>query len=268
MNFWQEKVCLVTGASSGLGLAIARALATRAATVILNARSQEPLDKAVSIIKNAGGQAIALSGDVTSQVDVDRVAEEIRTQFGRLDLLCNCAGRSTRQAVLETTPKDFQELWDVNFLSVVRMTRALASLLIDSQGHLVNIGSLAGKIATKYYGGYPASKYAVSAYSQQLRLEFGPQGLHVLLVCPGPIARSDDTPRYNVDSKIPESAQQPGGGAKLKSLDPDRLAGQILTACEQRRPELIVPGKARLLMALSALSPKLGDWLLNKATKE
>lgn len=268
MNYWQNKTCLVTGASAGLGLAISRSLAGRGAKVIMNARSVGPLQQAVDLLEGAGHQAVALPGDITQQADVDRLAEEVHSRYGGLDFLCNCAGQSTRGAVLETTPESFQKLWETNFLGAVRMTRALAPLLIERQGHLVNIGSLASKVAPRFYGGYPASKFAVAAYSQQLRLELGPQGLHVLLVCPGPISRTDNKPRYTTTSNVPESAQQPGGGAKISSLDPAWLAERILTACERRQLELIVPGKVRLLIAIAALSPKLGDWLLTKATSK
>lgn len=266
MNHWQNKICLITGASAGLGLAISRALVSHGATVVMNARTAGPLVDAAELLQATGGNVVALPGDVTAQDDVDRIADEIRTRFGGLDLLCNCAGQSTRAPILDTTPENFQKLWDVNFLATVRMTRAFAPQLIERRGHLVNIGSLASKVAARFYGAYPASKFAVSAYSQQLRLELGPQGLHVLLVCPGPIARQDDAPRYAVADNIPAAAQQPGGGAKLRSLDPDWLAERILTACEKRESELIVPGKVRLLLALGALSPKLGDWLLKKST--
>jgi uncharacterized protein len=266
MSYWQDKTCLVTGASSGLGLAIARTLAHHGATVLMNARSVGPLQTAVETLQATGAHAHSLPGDVTQQADVDTIARRVNTEFGGIDFLCNCAGQSTRKAVLDTTPEDFQQAWDVNFLSTVRMTRALASQLVERRGHLVNIGSLASKIATRFYGGYPASKFAVAAYSQQLRLELGEQGLHVLLVCPGPIARDDNQPRYQVDANIPLSARKSGGGANLKALDPTQLAERILAACESRKTELVLPAKVRLLLALSALSPKLGDWLIKRST--
>jgi short-subunit dehydrogenase len=181
--------------------------------------------------------------------------------------LCNCAGRSTRGSALDATVDDFLQLLDVNFLAAVRMTRSFAPLLIEQQGHIVNVGSLASKIAPRYLGAYPASKFALAAYSQQLRLELGPQGLHVLLVCPGPILRDAAEPRYADESAdLPDAAQQPAAGAKLRGIDPDRLAARIVTACERREPELVVPWKVRLLLAISQFSPKLGDWLLLRAT--
>jgi short-subunit dehydrogenase len=183
----------------------------------------------------------------------------------------NNAGRSSRRAVLETTPEDFAALVELNLLGLVRMTRAAAPHLLAAAGHLVNIGSLAGKSATRFMGAYPASKFAVSAYSQQLRLELEPEGLHVLLVCPGPIARDEpraaDSERAREDvGDIPESAKKPGAGAKVKLLRPEVLAEKIVRACETRQPELVLPGKARLLFAIAALSPRWGDWLVRKMT--
>lgn len=264
---WQNKICLVTGASSGLGLALARSLASRGATVALNARTIGPLERATDLLTAMGGKVLPMPGDVTNQADVDSLVRDVRERFGGLDFLGNCAGRSTRGDVLDSSVKSFQQLWELNFLAVVRMTRAFAPMLIERSGYLVNIGSLAGKIAPRYLGAYPASKFALSAYSQQLRLELGPTGLHVLLVCPGPIKRKDAGERYVDDAAdIPDEAQKPGAGAKLRGIEPDWLAEQILTACERRQPELVVPGKVRWLLALSQLSPRLGDWILRKMT--
>jgi uncharacterized protein len=267
MAYWQNKVCLVTGASAGLGLAIGRALAQRGAKVVLNARRSEPLQEAADDLGRAGGHVLAMPGDVAWQEDVDRMAAELSERFGRLDLLCNCAGRSTRGAVLETSPEDFQQLLDINFLATVRMTRALAPLLLASRGHVVNIGSLASKVGTRFMGAYPASKFALAAYSQQLRLELADQGVHVMLVCPGPIAREDAGTRYTASSPgVPAVAHAPGGGARVKAIDPNRLADAILTGCERRKAELVVPSKARLLFAISQLSAAWGDWLLRRST--
>ncbi len=264
-SYWRDKVCLVTGGSAGLGLAIGRALGEAGAKVILAARRKEPLEAAAAEIRARGGQATAVVGDVAWQEDVDRIAASIASDFGQLDLLCNCAGRSTRGSVLEATPEDFQQLLDVNFLATVRMTRAVAPHLLASRGHLVNVGSLASKVAPRYMGGYPASKFALAAYTQQLRLELEPQGVHVLHVCPGPIRSEEASPRYAEQApEVPAAAQAPGAGARVSAIPPERLAAAILKACERRRPELVVPAKARLLFAISQLSAGWGDWLLGQ----
>ncbi|MCR4414488.1 MAG: SDR family NAD(P)-dependent oxidoreductase, partial [Thermoguttaceae bacterium] len=155
----------------------------------------------------------------------------------------------------------------LNLIALVRCTRAALPHLLPRRGHVVNIGSLASKSAARWVGAYPATKFAVAAYSQQLRLELGPQGLHVLLVCPGPIARKD--PRlYPLEGleDVPETARRPGAGVKVRHISPQWLARQILRACEQRRPELVVPGKARWLFAIAQLWPRLGDWLVLRNT--
>jgi short-subunit dehydrogenase len=267
VSYWKNKVCLVTGGSAGLGLAIGRALARCGAKVVLLARNKEPLEAAAETLRRAGGDVTTIAGDVAWQEDVDRLAASVNEQFGRLDFLCNCAGRSTRGTALETSPEDFQQLLEVNFLSTVRTTRALSPLLLSSRGHLVNIGSLASKVGARYMGAYPASKFAVAAYTQQLRLELGERGLHVMLVCPGPIAREGAGPRYAAAEGVPADAQAPGAGARLNTIDSVWLAGAILKACERRRPELVVPAKAKLLFAISQLSASWGDWLLRKMTK-
>jgi short-subunit dehydrogenase len=262
-----EKRALVTGASSGLGLVIARKLAAAGTRVALVARDEAKLQAAVASIPLSEHRALAISADITQQADVDRARQTIEQTWGKLDLLINCAGKSSRGKIEDTTPEQFQDLWELNFLAAVRCTRAFLPLLLASQGSVVQIGSLASKSASKFLGAYPAGKFALAAYAQQLRLELGPQGLHVLLVCPGPIARDDAGTRYNDQSShLPAEARQPGAGVKLKGLAPDQLADRILRACERRQLELVVPAKARLLFTISQFWPSLGDWIVNRMT--
>lgn len=266
-DYWQDKVCVVTGASVGLGAVIARTLSARGARLILVARSEQRLQQLAENLRALGGDVHAIAADVTVAEDVQQLAEQTNQLVDRVDMLCNCAGRSARGAILDTSADDFQELLDVNFLAAVRTTRIFAPQLIEQRGHVVQIGSLASKVAARYLGAYPASKFALAAYTQQLRLELEPQGLHVLLVCPGPILRDEADNRYAKQAVgLPDAANKPGGGAKLKGIDPEWLAEQILAVCERRQPELIVPWKVRVLAALSQLSPRFGDWLLRRAT--
>ena len=262
---WQGRVALVTGGSSGLGRAIAQALVARGAQVVIVARGAERLQAVADELAAGGREVLAVPADITRQDAVDEIFARTTEHFGRLDVLVNNAGRSARGAAIDTTPQEFAELFDLNVVALVRCTRAAMPHLLAAGGNLVNIGSLAGKTAARYMGAYSATKHAVSAYSQQLRLELGPQGLHVLLVSPGPIAR--DEPRAHDAEKLrelPPSARKPGGGVKINLIDPNRLAERILRACERRRPELVVPGRARLIFTISQLSPSLGDWIIRK----
>ena len=186
------KVALITGGSRGLGMALSRTLVERDVSVVIVARDGEALNRAVKGLQGKGdGKIEGQVADVTVTEDVERAVAYTVERFGRLDLLINCAGRSTRGRILDTPPDVFQALWDLNFLGTVRCTQACAPHLLQSQGHLVNIGSLASRAVSRYLGAYPATKSALAAYTQQLRLELGPKGVHVLLVCPGPIDRDD-----------------------------------------------------------------------------
>jgi uncharacterized protein len=156
---------------------------------------------------------------------------------------------------------------ELNFLGAVRCTRAAAPYLIRSQGHLVNIGSLSGKSASRYVGAYAVTKFALAAYTQQLRLELAPQGVHVLLVSPGPIAREDSGQRYADQlGGLPARAGKPGAGVRIQPIRPAKLAEVILRACRRGQPELIYPGLARLFIGVIQLFPRLGDWLVRKMT--
>ena len=267
MGYWQDKVVLVTGGSAGLGRAIATGFAAAGAKLALAALSTPELPETVSQLQAAGSEALGVPSDITQQDQVDALLAQTLARFGRLDVLVNCAGRSARGEVLSTRPEDFQKLLDLNFFALVRCTLAAAPHLIAAKGHVINIGSLAAKTASRYLGAYPVSKFPVAAYSQQLRHELNPQGVHVLLVCPGPLARQDAGQRYDAQAAgLPEAARRPGGGVKLKGIPPKRLVAKILRYCELRKPELVMPARARLLFAIAQLSPSLGDWIIGRLT--
>jgi len=263
---------VITGGSAGLGRAIAKTLVQHGARVMIVGRRQDALDQTLQELKaTASGDVLALSADVTKPEDITKLASTVHSAWGGLDLFCHCAGRSMRGTVLGTSPEEFRDLWETNFLSAVRCAQVFSDSLTSSRGHLVLIGSLASKVAAGYLGAYPASKFPLAALAQQLRIETEASGLHTLLVCPGPIRHDQFQPgdtRYSAQSNagMPAEAHRPGGGAKLRQIDPYWLASKILTACEKRRAELVVPWSPRLLFAAAQISPRFGDWLLRRTT--
>lgn len=267
MNYWKEKTVLITGGSSGIGRVLADRFASVDARVAIVGIEPEGVKKAVDEINESGGEALGLTADITKDEDVQSMIQTTIDRFGRLDVLVNNAGRSMRGAVKDTTPDQFRELMELNFIALVRVTLAALPHLLKQRGHIVNMGSLAAKTASRWVGAYPATKHAVAAYSQQLRLEHKEDGLHVLLVCPGPIARNGKRLyRLEGEEKVPEQARGPAGGAKLPKINPNHLARSILQACQHRREELIVPRHTRLLFVLSQIWPWLGDWLVLRNT--
>jgi NAD(P)-dependent dehydrogenase (short-subunit alcohol dehydrogenase family) len=269
-SYWLNKVVLVTGGSSGLGRIIAETFYRNGAKLAIAALEKASVEQAA---REIGNDVLPICADITKQDDVERVFAEIANRWQRLDVLVNNAGRSMRGRVLETTPEQFQALFDLNVLATIRCTQCAVPLMLQTEtasgvrGHIVNIGSLAAKSAARYVGAYPVSKFAVAAFSQQLRLELSPEGIFTLLVCPGPIQRDNERlyPLEGLET-IPESARRPGAGVKVGRINPNRLAHNILVSAEKRRPELVVPAKARILFALSQLFPSLGDWIVKKST--
>jgi len=267
MSYWLDKVVVVTGGSSGLGRIIAEAFGKAGAKLALVALENGDVHQVAGEMMDVGMETLPVCADITKQDDVDRTFDEIVRHHGRIDVLVNNAGRSMRGNVLETKPEQFQALFDLNVLGTIRCTQAAAPHLLQTRGHIVNIGSLAAKCAPRWVGAYSVTKFAVAAFSQQLRLELGPQGVHTLLVCPGPVQRESER-LYQLEGTdgIPENALKPGAGVKVWKIDPQWLAGKILNACERRKPELVVPAKARLLFAVAQLWPTLGDWFVKKNT--
>jgi len=267
MGFWQDKVVLVTGGSSGLGRVIAEEFGTAGAKVAVAALEADDVQQAAEEMLSGGIDTLGVPADITRQEDVDRLFGKTLDRFGRLDVLVNNAGRSMRGKILDTTPEQFRDLMELNLVAMIRCTRAAVPHLLKQRGHVVNIGSLAAKSAARWVGAYPATKHAVAGYSQQLRLELGDDGLHVLLVCPGPIQRKSERlyPLEGLED-LPEGARRAGGGVKVGKIPPRKLARAILRACERRRPEIVIPGKARLLFAIAQLFPRLGDWIVLRKT--
>lgn len=266
-TYWRGKRVLVAGASRGFGLTLAKELALSGARLVVCGRDQERIDASAAELARAGGSsAHSFAADLTRAPDVNALFEFAIDKLGGLDALFCCVGASSRGRVAEVSPEAFQAAWETNFLSAVRCVQASTESLLESQGHLVLIASLAAKLGAPFMGAYPAAKAPLAVYAQQLRMELGPEGLHVLLVCPGPIAGAVAAEERYRGAEVPAEARRAGGGAAIRALDPQKLAREVLAACEQRRPELVKPGKVRLLAAVSAIFPTLGDWILRRNT--
>lgn len=264
MANWEDKTVLITGGSAGLGLAVAKAFAERGANIVIVGRDSSRLESAVEDIQQLGADVRAIEADVTKQDDVQRVFDTVARDNGQLHVLVNAVGRSVRAKLESVEVDQYREMMEANLYSAIACTKAAMPMLEQSSGHIVNIGSLSSKTAWPFMAPYTTSKFALAGYTQQLRLE-GPANVHFMLVCPGPIKRDDAGTRYQAEQNdLPEKAYKPGAGAKLKGLDPDRVAREIIKGCEKRRPEIVLPFKPRLLFMLSAISSRLGDWILRK----
>ncbi len=258
---------MVTGASQGFGKALATTLVQQGCHVVLVARDATKLTATATEIDPGGMHTLCVPTDVTNDDAVTELFEQVRQKHGKLNALFNIAGVSSRGLICETSIDEFLCSYDLNVLSAVRCVQGARPLLAESKGHIVNMGSLASKSASKFIGPYAASKFALAGVNHQLRLELAEANIHVMLVCPGPISREDAGQRYDTEATdLPDSARKPGAGVRVKAIDPSELAAKVLKGCEKRQTEIVIPGKARLLFAIAQLSGAWGDWVLRQFT--
>jgi len=181
-----NKIAVATGASKGIGAAIARQFAAEGATVVVNyATSREGADKVVADIVNAGGKAVAIGANVAVESEVQKLFQAVKELFGRVDLLVNNAGIYSFAPLAEITPASFRAMFDTNVLGTLLATREAVALMPATGGAIVNIGSVVSGMAPPTAAVYAGSKGAVDVITRTLAKELGPRGIRVNAISPG-----------------------------------------------------------------------------------
>jgi short-subunit dehydrogenase len=243
-------VALVTGASSGIGEATAVALAGAGLRVALCARRKDRLDQLAARITGQGGVAAVHAVDVTDPLAVRAMVEAVDTQWGRLDLLVNNAGRGLSATVEQTTAEELRALMELNVVAVLGATQAALPIMRrQGSGHIVNVSSVVGRRAVPYRAAYSATKFALGALSETLRVELTGSGITVTLVYP----IGTETEFHQVEvQKVPWRPMGPVQSA-------ERVARAILGCVHRPRPEVYPYWPARILAVMSVIAPGLVD---------
>lgn len=186
-NTAEKKVAVITGASSGIGWAVALRASRKGYKVVLNARREDRLHDLASKIKAGGGDVLVVVGDISRLEDQKRLVAETVSTFGRLDVLVNNAGLPLPTLFSESPPEELRRQWDVNVTALSTLTRIALPYLRESGGTVINIGSSISRFAVPSMGNYAPTKIAVAGLNDALRRELAPQGVKVCLVEPGPI---------------------------------------------------------------------------------
>lgn len=188
MSKLSGKVAVVTGASKGIGADIAKGLAREGASVVVNyAASKEGAEKVVSEITEAGGNAFAVQGDVAKEADVNRLFEETRKAFGKLDVLVNNAGVYQFSPIEEFSPELYSRLFNTNVLGTLLATREAVKLFGDNGGSIINIGSAVTELHPPTSAVYTGTKGAIDSITAVLSKELGPRKIRVNALNPGMI---------------------------------------------------------------------------------
>src|SRR5437016_2915868 len=181
-----DKVAVVTGASKGIGAAIAKHLAAEGAAVVVNyASSKEGADRVVNEIASNGGKAVAVQANVAKQTEIERLFSETKKAFGRLDILVNNAGIYEFLPLEGVTEEHFHKHFDLNVLGLVLASKEAAKYFGDSGGSIINISSVASSFTPPHTSVYTATKGAVDAVTRTLAKELGPRKIRVNAINPG-----------------------------------------------------------------------------------
>jgi short-subunit dehydrogenase len=247
------KVAIVTGASEGIGAAVARALRQRGAMLSLAARSEAKL-------RDTGGDnALVTAGDLLDPAIRASVVQRTIERFGHIDLLINNAGAGLYAPSHLTPIAEVRRLWELNFFAPLDLIqRSVVHMKEQRSGVIVNVGSIAGKMTLPWFTLYSASKYALGSLTDGLRMELRTHGIHTMTVCPGYV-----TTRFqqNVLSGTPPPL---AGPARKWSITPEKCAADIVRGIERGKRTVVTPSSGWLLIAMERLFPNLVDRQLER----
>lgn len=254
-----NQVMVITGASSGIGLATARMAAKRGAKLILGARSGDVLAKLAQDIERAGGQAEHVVVDVSKREDLERLAAAALRKFGRIDTWVNNAGVSIYGRLTEVSEEDSRRLFDVNFWGVVNGSLIALRSFGARGGTLINVGSEVSDAVIPLQGMYSASKHAVKGFTDALRIE-------VQNVAKKPVAITLIQPTA-VNTPYPHHAKnymEKEPKLPTPMIEPEQVAEAILKAATRRTRDVRVGWMAKINTSMFKLLPKIADRLAAK----
>jgi 3-oxoacyl-[acyl-carrier protein] reductase len=217
-------VCLITGASAGIGKACALALAKEGANLVLTARRKQRLDELVERIQSEGSRAVAVEGDVREEETARRAVMAAKENFGAVHILINNAGMGNYKPLIDTSAEEYDEMMDTNVRSTFLFTRHTVPLMIEQRsGLILMISSMAGIYGFAGEAVYCATKFAQVGFAQALDKELHPHGIKVGVICPGGVKTEFAIGKGRTAEGVAQSGM----------LDPEDVAAAVLLACTQ-----------------------------------
>ncbi len=261
----KDKVVIITGASSGIGKALAGEYASRGSKVVMAARNAGKLDELAGELRNNGHDVLPVPTDVSKEEDCKNLIKQTLDTYGRIDVLINNAGISMR-ALFEQTDLDvIRQLMDVNFWGTVYCTKYAFPHLLQAQGSVVGVSSIAGYKGLPGRTGYSASKSAIHGFLDVIRVETRKKGLHVLLACPG--FTSSNIRKTALTHNGKPQGETPRDENKM--MPAEEVARHIYKAVVKRKRTLTLTTEGKLTVLLNKFFPRSIDRLIyNQMAKE
>lgn len=259
--YYENKVVWITGASSGIGEALAYALNKKGSRLILSARRVEELERVKANCQGDSDRIVVLPLDLTESQSIPGKTKLAESFFGSVDILFNNGGISQRALALEADLEAVRNLMEINFFGTIALTKTVVPGMIErGHGHVVVTSSVMGKIGTKYRSAYAASKHALHGWFDCLRHEVQEQGIDVTLVCPGFVKTDITKNAITADgTKYNEM-----GSAHKNAMTPDQFAEKLLPKVSAGKKEVYIGGKEIATVYLKRFSPRLLDKILRR----
>ena len=242
------QVILITGASTGIGRCLAIDFAARGATVVGCARSRQRLAVTFKDVSRASPPSIAIECDIGDSEQVHAMISKVITEFGKIDILINNAGVGMRNPFVEMPIEAIEQIMRTNYLSTVYCTHeALPSMIARRSGRIVNISSVSGKIGTPNMAAYVASKFAMNGFSESLYHELKPLGIHITVVCPGPV-KTEFNKAF---------ADRPPKSPRALIMSPEAVSTAVIKAIEAKRFEIVLPRLLAIVCWVKRMTPNV-----------
>lgn len=256
-----KSVCIITGASSGIGAALALEAAQRGFRLSLSGRNAAKLAEVALECRNFGAEVLETIADVAVEADCRRIIHETVATFGQIDVLINNAGISMRALLRDLNVDVIRQVMDTNFWGTVYCTHAALPYLLKRKGSVVGISSIAGFKGLPGRTGYSASKFAMHGFLEALRCENLKTGLHVLIACPGYTA--SNIRKTALNSTGAAQGETPRDEARM--MQPDEVARIVLDAMAKKRLYVVMTLQGKLAVWLNKRFPRLADILTYRA---
>jgi len=261
---FQNAHVLITGGSSGIGLATARLALDRGARVSLIARRPDVLDEAAASLRAAGGQVAVAATDVADAAQVDVAVAALTDTFGPVDIAICSAGQARPGYFQELDPDLFRTMMDVNYFGTVNVARAVVPAMIERRaGSVVGVSSAAGLVGVFGYTAYAPTKFAVRGFLESLRGELLPYGIHVGCSFPP----DTDTPQLADENRYKPKETKAISGT-IKPLSAERVARSIVDGIEKERFTIVPDVQTRGLAKIAGLSPGLVNGVMDRQVRK
>ncbi len=260
MNTYKDKVIWITGASSGIGEALALEFAKSEARLILSARREDELKRVGTLTKLPELDLMILPFDLSDTSKASGLAAQVMNKFGKIDILINNGGQSQREEAIKTDEATERKLFEVNYFSAVNLSKAVLPYMLKQKGgHIVVVSSIAGKFGFYLRSSYSAAKHALHGYFESLRLETENKGIKILMVCPGKVKTN-----ISLNASAGKDAHGKMDPSHENAMSADEAAKQIIDGISNNSEEILIGGKEIKAVTLRRVFPKWFGKIIRK----